>query len=93
MKRRSFLGAVVAAVSALVVPLPLLGSPPLAVIAAPCRASATDLFVPELWARHSLRVLKENMVISNMIHRDFHDDPGAAMDRVRIERGVSDVAV
>jgi hypothetical protein len=34
-------------------------------------ANDVDAFVPELWAQESLAILEENMVIGNMVHRDF----------------------
>jgi len=31
-----------------------------------------ECWVPELWAKESLRILEENMVIGNLVHRDFN---------------------
>lgn len=33
--------------------------------------SYPDAFIPELWANESLAILEENMVLGNLIHRDF----------------------
>lgn len=33
--------------------------------------SGLDAFYPELWAMESLAILEENMVIGNLVHRDF----------------------
>ncbi len=34
-------------------------------------ANSLDAFIPELWANESVAILLENMVISNLVHRDF----------------------
>ena len=34
-------------------------------------ANSLDAYIPELWAAESVAILVENMVISNLIHRDF----------------------
>jgi hypothetical protein len=34
-------------------------------------ANTLDAFIPELWANESVAILVENMVIANLIHRDF----------------------
>jgi hypothetical protein len=34
-------------------------------------ANSIDAFIPELWAAESVRILEENMVVSNLVHRDF----------------------
>jgi hypothetical protein len=33
--------------------------------------NSLDAFMPEIWANESLSILTENMVISNLVHRDF----------------------
>lgn len=66
MQRRSFLGSVAALLSA-----PLLG---LKMPAKPVRklvVKSTSPFIPELWAKESLKLLQENMVMSDLVHRDF----------------------
>lgn len=32
-----------------------------------------DAFIPELWANESIAILEENMVIGNLVHRDFEN--------------------
>lgn len=32
-----------------------------------------DAYIPELWAEESIAILEENMVIGNLVHRDFED--------------------
>ena len=36
-----------------------------------CYANDSDALVPELWAQESLAILEENMVMANLVHRDF----------------------
>ena len=36
-----------------------------------CYANDNDALVPELWAQESLAILEENMVMANLVHRDF----------------------
>ena len=33
-----------------------------------------DAFIPELWARETLAILNENMVMAMLVHRDFEDE-------------------
>lgn len=33
-----------------------------------------DAYIPEIWANESLRILSENMVAANLVHRDFQDE-------------------
>jgi hypothetical protein len=45
-----------------------------------------DYFVPEMWAKESLRILEENMVIAHLVDRDFgkaFDNP-LKCDRVNV---------
>ena len=37
-------------------------------------ANSLDPFVPELWANESLAILEENMVIAQLVHRDFENE-------------------
>ena len=39
-----------------------------------CFANDNDAFIPELWAQEGLAILEENMVIANLVHRDFEDE-------------------
>lgn len=36
-----------------------------------CFDNSLDAWVPELWANETLAILEENMVVGNLIHRDF----------------------
>jgi hypothetical protein len=36
-----------------------------------CFANDNDALIPELWANESLAILEENMVMANLVHRDF----------------------
>jgi len=39
-----------------------------------CFANDNDAFIPELWANEGLAILEENMVIANLVHRDFENE-------------------
>ena len=39
-----------------------------------CFLNDNDAFIPELWAQEGLAILEENMVIANLVHRDFEDE-------------------
>jgi len=41
-------------------------------VVAPVKLLDGECWVPELWAKESLRILEENMVIGNLVHRDFN---------------------
>ena len=34
-------------------------------------ANSLDAYIPELWANESVQILVENMVVANLVHRDF----------------------
>ena len=36
-----------------------------------CYENDLDAYVPELWAQEGLAILEENMVMANLVHRDF----------------------
>jgi hypothetical protein len=38
-----------------------------------CYANDNDAFIPEIWAQEGLAILEENMVMANLVHRDFED--------------------
>jgi hypothetical protein len=38
-----------------------------------CYDNNLDAYIPELWAREGLAILEENMVMANLVHRDFED--------------------
>ena len=69
MNRRQLLGATFAAAVGAWVPWRLPARlPPAAPV------NLNDALVPEEWARQSLAILEENMVVALLIHRDFPDD-------------------
>jgi hypothetical protein len=39
-----------------------------------CYDNDNSAFVPELWASEGLAILQENMVIANLVHRDFENE-------------------
>ena len=39
-----------------------------------CFANDNDAFIPEQWAQEGLVILEENMVVANLVHRDFEDE-------------------
>lgn len=46
----------------------------LGVAAVTCFANDNDAFVPEIWANEGLVILEENMVMANLVHRDFENE-------------------
>lgn len=48
--------------------------------------SVLDTYVPELWANESLAILLENMVIAQLVHRDFEDEIASFGDVVNTRR-------
>lgn len=36
--------------------------------------NSLDAWVPEIWAQETLAILEENMVMGNLVHRDFSDE-------------------
>ncbi len=36
-------------------------------------ANSITALVPEIWANESLLILEEEMVMGNLVHRDFND--------------------
>ena len=57
------------------------------------RANDNDSLVPELWANETLMVLEENMVIGNLVHRDFSNDVAQYGDQVNTRRPTEFTAV
>ena len=49
---------------------------------------ANDLaaFIPEVWAQEALMVLEENMVIANLVHRDFENEVARFGETVNTRR-------
>ena len=39
-----------------------------------CYDNDNQAFIPELWAAEGLAILQENMVIANLVHRDFENE-------------------
>lgn len=38
-----------------------------------CYENNLDAYIPELWAQEGLAILEENMVMANLVHRDFEN--------------------
>ena len=71
MQRRRFLQVAAAVVGLVATPgIPSVAAPA-APVAAVVKSTGQDLFVPELWAAESLKILEENLAISKLVHRDF----------------------
>jgi hypothetical protein len=51
-------------------------------------ANDNDALVPELWARESIAVLEENMVMGQLVHRDFSNDIASFGDVVNTRKPV-----
>lgn len=45
-------------------------------------ANNLDAFIPEMWAFETLAILEENMVIANLVHRDFENELASFGDTV-----------
>ena len=70
ISRRGFLGGAVAAAVAVTLPsIPVPYAAPHAV-----DVNKGDAFIPEMWAKESLKILEKNMVVSPLVHRDFTED-------------------
>jgi hypothetical protein len=39
-----------------------------------CYENNLDAYIPELWANEGLAILEENMVMANLVHRDFENE-------------------
>ena len=39
-----------------------------------CYENNLDAYIPELWAQEGLAILEENMVMANLVHRDFENE-------------------
>jgi hypothetical protein len=48
--------------------------------------NSIDALIPEMWAQESLAILEENMVITNLINRDFQNEFARAGDIVHTRR-------
>lgn len=49
-------------------------------------ANSIDAYIPELWAQESVNILVENMVISNLVHRDFSNKVASFGDIVNTRK-------
>lgn len=49
-------------------------------------ANDLDAFIPEFWANESLAVLEENLVATNLVHRDFENQLAQMGDTVNCRR-------
>ena len=59
------------------------------VLAAPVRSVFDDFpsaFIPQLWANESIAILEENMVIGNLVHRDFENTVASYGDTVNTRK-------
>ena len=45
-----------------------------------------DAFIPEMWANEGLAILEENMVMANLVYRDFEDEVKSYGDVVNTRR-------
>ncbi len=51
-----------------------------------CYANDNDAFVPELWAYEGLMQLEEQMVVANLVHRDFENEVASYGDTVNTRK-------
>ena len=51
-----------------------------------CYDNNLDAFIPELWAQEGLAILEENMVMANLVHRDFENEIAKFGDVVNTRR-------
>ena len=49
-------------------------------------ANNNDMFVPEIWALESINILVENMVMGNLVHRDFENEVASFGDIVHTRK-------
>lgn len=52
----------------------------------PVYANSLDAYIPEIWAQESVQILVENMVIANLIHRDFSNEVAKFGDMVHTRK-------
>ena len=48
--------------------------------------SALSPYIPKIWAQESLAILKENMGVTNLVHRDFQNEVASYGDLVHTRR-------
>jgi hypothetical protein len=51
-----------------------------------CYANDNSAFIPEIWAMEGLAILQENMVVANLVNRDFQPDVANFGDVVNTRR-------
>ena len=51
-----------------------------------CYENDLDAFIPELWADEGLHMLEDNLVMANMVHRDFENQIAKFGDVVNTRR-------
>lgn len=54
--------------------------------------NSLDVFVPEFWAQEALALLEENMVVANLVHKDFSTTVATMGDTVNVQRPAKFVA-
>ena len=56
------------------------------VVVAVCYANDNSAFIPAIWSQMGLAILEENMVMANLVHRDFENDVANFGDTVNTRR-------
>ena len=56
------------------------------VVAAVCYANDNTAFIPSIWSQYGLAILEENMVMANLVHRDFENEVREFGDTVNTRR-------
>ena len=51
-----------------------------------CYANDNSAFIPAIWSQMGLAILEENMVMANLVHRDFENDVREYGDTVNTRR-------
>ena len=51
-----------------------------------CYANDNSAFIPSIWSQMGLAILEENMVMANLVHRDFENDVREYGDTVNTRR-------
>lgn len=62
-------------------------NPSYVIVAVPvCYSNDNSAFIPAIWSQMGLAILEENMVMANLVHRDFEDDIRNFGDTVNTRR-------
>lgn len=56
-------------------------------------ANSLDAYIPELWAQESVAILEENMVVANLVHKDFSNQVANFGDIVHTRKPAEFTAV